>query len=86
MAFLFPAPLDHRTQRLDDDFLAAAARGQAQRSTRANPHDAALAPMQGEFQSPAQLQDGGVEAVPSLQQLPPMQRKNLVFADPIAFR
>ncbi|KAH8734752.1 hypothetical protein BGZ61DRAFT_412347 [Ilyonectria robusta] len=86
MAFLFPAPLDHRTQRLDDDFLAAAARGQAQRSTRANPNDAALAPIQGEFQSPAQLQDGAVEAVPPLQQLPPMQRKHLVFADPIAFR
>ncbi|KAF7549802.1 hypothetical protein G7Z17_g6145 [Cylindrodendrum hubeiense] len=86
MAFLFPAPPDPRTQRLDEEFLAVAAKSQAQRSTRPTPHDGAPVLMQGDFQSSTQLHDGGVEAMPSLQQLPPLQRKHLVFADPIAFR
>ncbi|KAH7156382.1 hypothetical protein EDB81DRAFT_388730 [Dactylonectria macrodidyma] len=87
MAFLFPPPPDSRTHKQDDDFLAAAARVQAQRGTRANPQECAPAPMQGDFQISIQAQDGGgLEAVPSLQQLPPVQRKHLVFADPIAFR
>ncbi|KAK7402799.1 hypothetical protein QQX98_011455 [Neonectria punicea] len=83
MAFLFPSGPDPRTFRLDDEYLAKAP---AQHSTRANLQDGAPAPVPTELQTSVQLQDGGVEAVPALQQVPILQRKHLVFADPIAFR
>ncbi|KAH6900337.1 hypothetical protein B0T10DRAFT_470297 [Thelonectria olida] len=85
MAFLFPAP-DARVHRLDDDYLSSNTRG-PQRGRQGNPHDGSLTPGQLELQPSAQLSDGAAETVrPAFQQLPPVQRKHLVLADPFAFR
>ncbi|KAM5355373.1 hypothetical protein ACJ41O_002019 [Fusarium nematophilum] len=83
MAFLFPSGPDPRILRPDDDYLASVtARGPVQRTTRPSPSDGALPPVEV---GPHHDNEKAVEPLPSPSQQPP-QRKNIVFADPFAFR
>ncbi|KAF4967231.1 hypothetical protein FZEAL_10556 [Fusarium zealandicum] len=80
MAIRFPH--DPRV-RVDDEYLAGVtARGQAQRTTRANPTDGGLPVIET---SALHEHDKAAEPLPLASQQAP-QRKHIVFADPFAFR
>ncbi|EEU48109.1 uncharacterized protein NECHADRAFT_75355 [Fusarium vanettenii 77-13-4] len=82
MAFRFPSAPDPRN-RLEDEYLApVTAKGSVQRTGRASPSEGALPLVEGNTH--AEHEKAVEPLILPPQQAPP--RKNIVFADPFAFR